>query len=135
MVKKKMTKKIFVTASFKADGSNNNDIEALCAVVRESGLEEYCFARDQKSFDDLKELWQVALSEIKKCDGLLVDVTNISVGGRVVEVGIAYGLGLPIVVIAKNGSTVPEVFLGIATETIRYDSYKDIGRPLSKLFI
>ncbi len=89
--------KVFVTARFK--DANRGDIEALCAAVSAAGLEDFSFIRDienyQKIFDNPVELWQRAREELTRCDALLVDVSDFPTGGRVIEIGIAFGLKCP----------------------------------------
>lgn len=125
--------KICVTARFK--NANKEDIEALCAAVKASGMEDFSFIRDiesyQKIFNDPVELWRRARDEIAKCDALLIDVSDAPTGGRVVEAGIAFGLKLPVFVAAKKGIEYKEVFDGIAAEVIRYSDYRDITSRLA----
>ena len=121
--------KIYITTRFKGT-ENKSDIEKLCLAVRNSGVEDFSFVRDvenyQKTFDNPKDLWERSLLEIKGCDALLIDVSDAPTGGRVIEAGIAYALGLPIIVIAKTGVPFKELFTGISTEVINYDEYSDI---------
>lgn len=121
--------KICVTARFKS-GENKDEIEALCSVVRAAGAKDFCFVRDienyEKMFDNPQELWQRAREEIEKCDALLIDVTDKPTGGRVVEAGIAFALHRPIIVIVKNGIEYKEIYDGIASTVVRYETFKDI---------
>ncbi len=127
--------KVYITARFKGS-ENKSEIEELCAAVKAAGMEDFCFIRDvenyQKTFDNPKDLWERSKLEIQKCDALLIDVSDSPSGGRVVEVGIAYALGLPIFVIAKSGAEYKGFFDGVATQVIRYKKYSDIVAPLSK---
>lgn len=121
--------KVYITSRFKGT-ENKNEISELCSAVAAAGMTDFSFVRDienfQKTFDDPKELWQRALLEIKKCDALLIDVSDSPSGGRVVEAGIAYALGLPIITICKNGTQHKEFYKGISNIVVSYDSYKDI---------
>ena len=127
--------KIYVTARFKGE-ANKTEIEKLCLAVRDSGMEDFCFIRDvenyQKTFNNPNDLWERSLFEIKSCDALLIDVSDVPTGGRVIEAGIAYALGLPVFVIAKTGLPCKDIFVGIATEVIFYDEYTGITPPLVK---
>ncbi len=128
--------KIYITARFKGD-ENKADIERLCQAVRGAGIQDFCFVRDvenyQKTFDNPADLWERSLVEIKNCDALLIDVSDAPSGGRVVEAGIAYALGLPVFVIARTGVPYKEVFKGISATVIIYDEYSDITERLTKL--
>ena len=125
--------KVCITTRFK--DAKKEDIEALCAAVKASGMEDFSFIRDienyQKIFNDPVELWRRARDEIAKCDALLIDVSDAPTGGRVIEAGIAFGLKLPIFVVVKKGIEYKEVFDGIATEVIRYEDYHDITSELA----
>jgi len=124
--------KIFITASFK-NGENKNEIEELCALVKEASFEDFCFIRDienyQKVFHDSHELMSRAKSEIEKSDGLLIDMTG-KPTGRAIEAGIAYALGKKVIVIMKKGTIVKDTVLGIADVVVEYETIKDIVKPL-----
>jgi nucleoside 2-deoxyribosyltransferase len=127
--------KVYVTARFKNATKNKPDIEALCAAVRSAGIEDFSFIRDienyEKIFDDPRELWERSREELEKCDGLLIDISDSPSGGRVIEAGMAYGLKLPVFVVVKNDIDYKEVYDGIATKVIRYDTFDDLAAPLA----
>jgi nucleoside 2-deoxyribosyltransferase len=127
--------KVYVTARFKGD-ENKSEIEQLCRAVQKSGMQDFCFVRDvenyRKTFDNPKELWTRALQEIKNCDALLIDVSDAPSGGRVVEVGIAYALNLPIFVAARKDTNFKELYSGVATKILSYDRYDDITPQLKR---
>ncbi len=125
--------KICITTRFKG-AENKEDIVKLCAAVRAAGMEEFSFIRDvenyQKTFDDPKKLWQRTKEEIKKCDALLIDVSDHPSGGRVIEAGIAFALDMPVVVLAKEGLDYKDIYDGIGARIIRYNTYEDITKGL-----
>ncbi len=127
--------KVCVTTRFKGD-ENKKDIVDLCAAVRAAGMEDFSFIRDienyQKTFNDPKELWQKACEEIRQCDALLIDISDNPSGGRVIEAGIAYALGMPIFVLIKEGLAYKEIYDGIGTIVIHYTTYVDITKALSR---
>ena len=105
----------------------------LCDSVRKAGHQDYCFVRDVEKIDDPKALWERALAEIKKSDCLLIDVSDAPSGGRVLETGIAFALRIPVVVVAKTGTTFKDIFSGVSDYIIFYDHYGDITSSLQKL--
>lgn len=123
--------RIFVTARYNPE--NSTDVDMLCDAVRKTGHQDYCFVRDVEKIDDPKELWQRALEEIKKSDCLLVDVSDAPSGGRVLEAGIAFALHIPVVVVAKTGTTFKDIFTGISDKILFYDQYSDLTPSLQKL--
>jgi len=127
--------KVCVTTRFK-DAENKKDIANLCAAVRAAGMEDFSFIRDienyQKIFSDPKELWQRAKEEIEKCDALLIDISDNPSGGRVIEAGIAYALNMPIFVLVKKGLAYKDIYDGIGTLVIQYETSQDITDALAR---
>ena len=125
--------KTYIAARFKG-AENKPEIESLCAAVRASGLEDFCFIRDvenyEKTFDNPQKLWDRTLQKMNACDAFVIDVSDRPTGGRVIEAGIAYALKQPIFVLVKSGTSYKEIYDGIATLVITYDSYNDIIEPL-----
>jgi len=128
--------KLFITASFNS-GENREEIEKLCSLVKESGFEDFCFIRDvenyQKIFDNPKELMERAKDEIKKCDFLLIDLTD-KPTGRAYEAGIAYAYGKSIISILKKGTRIKDTTKGISNLIIEYDQIEDIVSPLKEYY-
>lgn len=131
--------RLFITASYQGD-RNRLEIERLCALVRQAGFADFCFVRDVEDyrpvFDDPAELMQRALQEIKASDYLLIDLSSRSSGaptGRLYEAGIAYALGVKVIVIARKGAPLKDTTRGIAAAIIEYDQLEDIVVPLSRL--
>lgn len=127
--------RIFITASFQ-NAQNRQEIEQLCAVVRQAGFEDFCFIRDVEHyrhvFDDPKDLMQRALEEIKQSDYLLIDMTD-KPTGRAIEAGIAYTLGKKIIVIMRSGTKIKATTRGIAHAVIEYNTIDEITTRLKKL--
>lgn len=127
--------KMYITATFKSD-ENKADIEQLCAIVKAAGFEDFSFIRDIEKyqrgvFANAHELMQNAKAELLQCDALLIDVSNApGGGGRTIEVGIAFGNGKKVIVIAKRGTLVSVPMSGVADAIIEYDSLEDIEEPL-----
>jgi len=128
--------KVFITASFK-NGENREEIEKLCTLVKETGFEDFCFIRDienyQKVFNNPKELMERTRDEIKKCDLLLIDLTN-KPTGRAYEAGIAYAYGKRIITILKRGTEIRDTTKGISEIIIEYDEIEDIVIPLKEYY-
>lgn len=127
--------RLYITATFKGT-ANRAEVEQLCALVAQSGWEDFCFVRDvegwQHVFDDPRELMARALDTIRESDALLIDLTH-KPTGRAYEAGMAYTLGKRVIVIAQHGTTLKATTLGIADAVIEYDSIADIVTPLAEL--
>lgn len=131
--------RLFITFSYQGD-RNRPEIERLCALVRQAGFADFCFVRDvedyQPVFDDPAVLMQRALQEIEASDYLLLDLSARPDGaptGRLYEAGIAYALGVKVIVIARRGIPLKDTTRGIAAAVIEYDQLEDIVEPLSRL--
>lgn len=126
--------KVFITASFQ-NAENKSEIEKLCYLVRQAGFEDFCFIRDiehyQKIFDDPHDLMQKSLEEIKKCDFLLIDLTD-KPTGRAYEAGIAYALGKKVIIIIKKGTQIKDTTRGIAEKIVEYNQIEDIVKELKQ---
>lgn len=126
--------KVYVTARFKGALEQREAIEALCRAVRDASMEDFCFIRDienyRKIFHDPKELWQRSREELRACDALLIDVSDMPTTGRVIEAGMAYAWKLPIFVIAKNNIEYKDAYNGIAARVIRYSSLDNVTTEL-----
>ena len=123
----------YITSSF---GDGKEGIEKLCAIVRSSGFEDFSFIRDienyQKIFEKPEDLMKRAEEEIKKCDALLIDMTD-KPTGRAIEAGMAYSLGKKIIVILKKGTAIKDTTRGIADAIIEYDTIEDILPELKNI--
>jgi nucleoside 2-deoxyribosyltransferase len=128
--------KLYITARFKA-AENKQDIEKLCQIVHDTGYEDFCFIRDieqyQFTFPDPHELMRRAHEELVKCDALLIDVSDQPTGGRIIEAGMAFGIGMPIIIIMKKGTPLKHPLRGIASHIIEYEALEDIRSALVAL--
>jgi nucleoside 2-deoxyribosyltransferase len=129
--------KIFVTVPFQGI-DNKEEVEHLCALIQNSGFDDFCFVRDvekyKKMFNDPKELMKRAKQEIQKSDVLLIDMSDKSTG-RAIEAGIAFSFHKKIVFIMKKGTLLNNPSRGIADAIIEYDSLEEITPQLKKLYL
>lgn len=124
--------KVYVAARFNGD-ENRNELKKLCAAVKAANMKDFCFVRDvTEKFDDPKDLWSRVYDELNACDALLVDVSDLPAGGRLVEVGMAYAMRKRVFVIVRRGVNYKPLFDGIASTIIEYENYKDITSGLKK---
>lgn len=127
--------RLFITATFRGS-ENRGEIEGLCEITRQAGFNDFCFIRDvenyQKIFTDPAELMKRALDEIKKSDYLLIDMTR-KPTGRAFEAGMAFALGVKVIIIARKGTVLKDTALGIASAIIEYDDLEKIRTPLACL--
>lgn len=126
---------MYVTSRFKGAAESRDQITALCLVVRNAGFEDFSFIRDVEDFDPnhfgtQTEVWEESLKHLRACDALLIDVSDAPSGGRNVEVGMAYALGIPIYVIVRRGVAHKGFYDGVSQAVIVYDDLVDVTEQL-----
>ncbi|MFZ2544857.1 MAG: nucleoside 2-deoxyribosyltransferase [Candidatus Saccharimonadales bacterium] len=127
--------KVYITSRFQG-ADNKHEIQALCSAVKEAGMTDFSFIRDiehyKHTFDNPKDLWQRSYDEIGACDALLIDVSDNPTGGRLVEVGIAYALRKPVIIVKRPSVDYKPLFDGISSVVIEYHDYKDLTSKLKQ---
>lgn len=129
--------KMYITSRFSDAAASRAQIEQLCTVVREAGIEDFNFIRDIEHFEPhffttQRDVWAASKNALKACDALLIDISDNPSGGRVVEVGMAFALGKPVYVVMKKGVVRKDFYDGIATGIFEYETHGDITKWLSR---
>lgn len=132
--------KLYITSRFKGSKHHKDQIEELCQAVRDAGIEDFHFIRDIEHyrsdfFDSQKELWEAAKEQLMACDALMIDISDHPSGGRLLEAGMAYALGIPIYVIAVRGTAYKDFYRGIADMIFEYEELSDITQWLQSAYI
>jgi nucleoside 2-deoxyribosyltransferase len=127
----------YITSRFKNARAEQANILALCDTIRNAGFEDVSFIRDIEQFDphhfsSQQEVWSASLELLSSCDCLFIDVTDAPSGGRIVEAGMAFALGLPIYVAVQGDAEYKSFYDGIATTIIRYTSLDDLATKLRR---
>lgn len=125
----------YITSRFKNAAAEKAAILALCDAVHNAGFEDVSFIRDieqfnPRHFSSQREVWAAALELLSTCDCLFIDVTDAPSGGRIVEAGMAFALGLPIYVAVQGEAEYKSFYDGIATAVIRYTTLDDLTTKL-----
>lgn len=127
--------KVYIANRYK-DAGTRQELEALCDAVHDAGLKDFHFGRDieryRDKFTDPKELWARIYDELGACDALLIDVSGHPTSSRLVEMGMAYALRKPVIVVEKEGTHHKELFYGVSAEVIKYKDLKDLTKKLKK---
>lgn len=126
--------KLFISAPVK--DADNQDLDRLSKAIRDANLSGFCMSRDYKGdstvLDHPKDLWSLVRDEIGASDGLIIDVTHAPNDARMVEVGIAYSLRLPVIVIKKQGVEHKHLMDGLSEQVIEYENYQDLSKKLKR---
>jgi nucleoside 2-deoxyribosyltransferase len=127
--------KAYITYKFKDEDpkSLKAHLEEFSRVVEEAtGWKTFVFFRDiqkwQKDNRTIGEIFNQALSEVKKCDIILAEASEKS-NGAYLEIGYGKALGKKIVVVHKTG-TEANLLDAMADVKFTYDNYEDLKKKL-----
>ena len=125
--------KIFLAIKFHEDLSNKILIEEISENIEKDGVQMIIMARDYEKWGAVKlsseELMKITFEKICESGLLLMELSEKGVGLGV-EAGYAYAKGIPIVVIAKDGSDMPSTIPGIVRKVIFYKNTAELQTKL-----
>ena len=123
--------KVFLSIKFHHDNRNKTRIEGISAALKKSGLNIYCVVRDLEKWGQANfspaELMQKTFSVIDTCDLVVVDLTEKGVGLGI-EAGYACAKGIPIVIVAQQGSDISATLQGISQQVIFYQQFNELAQ-------
>jgi len=118
------------------DNSNRQLIEQLSLHLSLQGIETTVMTRDHERWGEKKfppdELMRITFEEIGVSDVLIVEMSEKGVGLGI-EAGYAFAKGIPIIVVAREGSDISETLRGIARKIILYKDPEEIVISLNDL--
>lgn len=121
--------KAFLSIKYYDDMKNKPLMEKICFELENKGLSVFLFARDIQNYGSCKltgkEVMDIAFSEIKKSDILIVEASEISIGVGI-EAGVAYASNIPIYTIAQKDAYVSNSIKGISKKSFFYDIPEDL---------
>lgn len=126
-------KRAYLAIKFHEDFSNRDSIESILDILQEKGIECVVMAKDFEKYGEIKftpdELMKLAFEQIDKSDFLVIEFSEKGVGLGI-EAGYAYSRGIPIIVIAKEGSKVSNTLRGITRKIVFYESFEELKENL-----
>ena len=126
----------YIAIKYHEDNRNRERIEAISSVLAQQGYETVCIARDVERWGeehfDAGTLMERSFREIAASDIVVVDLTEKGVGVGI-EVGYATAKGIPVVTIARTGSSISETLRGISREVFTYNQYDDLGSLFARM--
>lgn len=126
--------KLFISAPVEDLGNHN--LDKLSKSIRDANLSSFCMSRDYQGdkavLDHPKELWSVVRDEIAASDGVIIDVSHAPSEARMVEIGIAYSLRLPVIVVKKQGVEHKHLMDGVSEQVIEYENHQDLSKKLKR---
>lgn len=123
--------KIYITASFR-NWENNDEINTLCAAVRDAWFEDYCFVRDEKNYTDPYEMMNLARQRVLECDCILMNY-DWPTHGRMIEIWIAYAMQKKVIIITQKWTNIKDTVIWVSDIIIEYENINEITKPLQNL--
>lgn len=121
--------KIYLGIKFHADNSNRGVIEEICTHLNELGHEVSCITKDLEKWGETtfspRELMEKTFEIIDHCDIVLIEFSEKGVGLGI-EAGYAFSKGIPVHIVAKNGSDISNTISGIAAKINFYERFSEI---------
>lgn len=119
----------FLAIKYHADCRNRALIEAIDASVAAAGWQSRVVLRDLEDWGEkhfsAPDLMLLSFKMLSQCQLCLIEISEKGVGVGI-EAGYAYAHNLPVVIIARIGSDIPETLKGIARTVIFYNEYQDL---------
>lgn len=120
---------MFLAIKFNEKRSNRKLIEAIGSSLEEAGIKTVIIARDYEKWGRVHfapdKLEKLTLDNIKKSKLFIIETSEKGVSMDV-EAEYAYAKKIPIIVIAKEGSEIPETIGNLAEKTIFYKTTEDL---------
>lgn len=128
-----MRKKAFLSISYKNKDIFSSSIDGIVDALKKLNIDTVVFVR-QYSFvhPQEKEMMQKAMAEIHKCDFLIAEVSDKTIGVGI-EMGYARGIGKPILYLKKENAQYSTVVGGISDYHIVYHNISDLKEKITKI--
>lgn len=114
---------------FYEDNRNRDEINSICAVLQDDGIQTVCIVRDVEKWGDVKlssqELMRITFEEIDKSDMVILEMSEKGVGLGI-EAGYAVARKKPLIVLIKQGLALSNTMHGIADIVIPYHQPEEI---------
>jgi len=128
-----MTLRAYLAIKFYEDCRNQELIEKISDVLKEIGIKTIVMVRDYEKWCKVRFKPEVLMKKtfdcIDKSDILIVEFSEKGVGLGI-ETGYAYSKGIPIIIIAKEGSEISNTMKGVAKQILFYKNPKDLKHKI-----
>jgi nucleoside 2-deoxyribosyltransferase len=126
--------KVYIGIKFHADQSNRNIIEGISAALEDNGFRTTCVVRDLEKWGEVhyssQELMRETFRMIDSSDVVVIELSEKGVGLGI-EAGYAWARGLPIVIIALDGSDISTTLRGLSGTVLFYNEYDQLADLLA----
>lgn len=125
-------KKIFITGTFRVDWNKNYNPK-LAAALEAKGFECYLPQRDTEQNGNRKNTFDQNTHGIKNADILIAVGANSQTANWGFEIGLAYALNKPVIIITDKPDEVNLMTEGAATQVLAPDNINDIENYIDEL--
>jgi nucleoside 2-deoxyribosyltransferase len=137
-----VSRKAYLAIKYYDDLRNKSLIDEISVALGKAGIDTIVMVRDFEHWGQVKfnpkELMKIACKQIEEADVLVAEYSEASVG-KSIEVGYAFAKNVPVIVIAKKGSNMPDPLpaplTGIAKEIIIYNKVDDLTEKFKALHL
>lgn len=127
--------KAYIGIKYHHDCRNRVTIEKIASILENAGYETSCIIRDKEKWGSVtltpNELMEATFKEIDSSNVVVIDVTEKGVGLGI-ESGYAYAKGIPVYIVAKEGSEMSNTMLGISKKVLIYEELEDMITMFNK---
>lgn len=128
--------KVYIGIKYYEDYRNKETIHKISSALERIGYKISCIIRDIQDNGQNRyspyELMKLTFNEIDECDLVIIDLSEKGVGLGI-EAGYAFAKGIPVITIAKQGSSISETLEGISEKVFLYDDVEEIKDLFTKL--
>ncbi len=133
-----MVKNAFMSIKYYEGDKTKKIIEDITEALKEAGIKNCVLIRDVEDWGRIhltsdSLMPDYAFPRMRNSDMLIVEFSEKGVGLGV-GAGYCYGVGVPIYIIAKEGSDISSTIEGLARAVIFYQEPKDITKAFQKIF-
>ena len=123
-------KPLYLCSTLKADWNREFNLQ-LGAKLERAGIGCYLPQRDTRQTASAEEIWTQNTSAIRSSKLLLAVAKNVSLNWGV-EVGLAYGLAIPVIALTDNPSEIP-LMAAPMVELFRAERLDDLDNYFERL--
>jgi 2'-deoxynucleoside 5'-phosphate N-hydrolase len=124
-----MNNKAYFGIKFYEDNRNRHEIDSICSMIHDEGIQTTCIARDIEEWGEVhlssQELMRITFEEIDKSDFVVLEMSEKGVGLGI-EAGYTVARNKPLIVLIKYGLELSNTMQGIADTVITYNHPEEI---------
>jgi nucleoside 2-deoxyribosyltransferase len=126
----------YLAIKYYQDNQNRQLIEELAFALNQADWSSHVVVRDLEDWGRIsftpRELMERSLNLLSTCELCVAECTEKAVGVGL-EAGYAYAKGIPLILLARQGTKISTTLHGIASEIIFYDMVDELPDQLKAI--